>query len=136
MTCPTCGHTTREKKAPIMATSTAALTDAQLYAQFKATAPALDLRFYLQHTAIVPADGYALLAFVTPDDRIVGITRAEFYRRLTLLQANWRAESNARESYASFSAGVQAIVDAERAAAQAIADDALLVAQGFGTVAA
>jgi hypothetical protein len=114
--CPYCGHTPKARKvAPVVARLVETMTDAQLYAEFKRTAPAFDLRFFIDHAvnakSATMADACAMLReHVSDSDSLVGISRPEFYRRLRNLQDDWRRASTARESYAQFSEGVQAIL--------------------------
>ena len=105
VTCPHCGHTKTLKAAPIVAPLTRdQLTDAQLYDEYKATAPGLDLRFTMAHAGIRMRDdgawadeAQALCRQTWPDGRLCDITRPEFYRRLRSLQDEWRRASNIAE---------------------------------------
>ena len=80
---------------------TARLTESELHAHFKRTAPYEDLAFFLRHARLTDAirqDAIALAAFVTTTGK-TAIPRAEFYRRLRGLQARWR-EIGARRDQA------------------------------------
>jgi hypothetical protein len=74
------------------AVDTAALTDAQLYAHYKKTAPYEDLAFVIAHVAHdetrTAAERLARECF--DDTRVLRIPRPEFYRRLRSLQDRWR----------------------------------------------
>lgn len=88
--CPTCHRTIRAAK-PAPAIAPASLSDAELYAHFKKTAPAGDVAFFLARVSLSPAvriDAEALAA----DMRARNVPRAEVYRRLTSLQDRWRRE--------------------------------------------
>jgi hypothetical protein len=78
-----------------------ALSDTQLYAHYKATAPGLDLRFLMQGARLSPAlhaRAGELLTATHDDGRLQrGMTRAVFYRTLRILQDNWRRETAAQD---------------------------------------
>ena len=89
---PVMGEALRE---PAPAVDTSRLSDAELFRQFKRTAPIEDLRFFLRHARLSPAlraDGDALLA---ASCRNTGgtLSRSDWYRRLTALQDRWRRET-------------------------------------------
>ncbi len=104
MTCP---HCHRPMPKPKLVTSTPAksdMTDAQLYAHYKQTAPLADLAFWLRTAELSPTlrAGFDALGVVATNTTI---PRPAFYRQLTALQDLWRQESNARERQEHLDAG-------------------------------
>jgi len=90
--------------APRPIVDTNELTKDELYAHCKRTAPGLDLAFFLHATITtlrpdLRERGVLLLAETTETDGtlIKGSNRAEFYRRLTGIQDEWRRDRNAAE---------------------------------------
>lgn len=110
MNCPVCDQPIREHKPrkakPTLAhaVDVATMSDTELYAHYKRTAPAQDLAFWLTHATLTPA---LRAGFVALDvaNRQTTIPRTDFYRQLTALQALWRRASNARERQAHLDAG-------------------------------
>lgn len=90
-TCPTCGRcmtpTLRRKAAPRPDTDTAALSDVQLFAHYKATSHIGDVRFFVARTAdpVLAARGEALLL-----EAEAGLKKADTLRQLHRLQDAWR----------------------------------------------
>lgn len=103
--CPTCGRALPKPKAVKVADSIdlATMTDEQLRAHYKKTAPVEDIRFALRVGVrlgtVAPA--WEALLGLAPQ-----LTAAEAKRRLVSLQGQWRRERNARESSAAFSARI------------------------------
>jgi len=100
MNCPHCGQTIQPSKPrkPRLAesTDTASMTDAQLFAYYKRTAPLSDLRFWLNNARMSDQLRAGFIALESAAQTLT-IPRPAFYRQLTALQALWRQESNARE---------------------------------------
>ena len=91
--CPTCGRAWPKAKAAPVSGDIATMTTAQLYAQYKKTAPIEDVRFALRIGAdLSPGlrDDWQALLGIAPT-----LTRAETYRRLKGLQQRWRQERKA-----------------------------------------
>jgi len=120
------------KAAPIVA-RLADMTDAQRFAEYKATAPGLDLRFTMAHMTVrMTADGawadeaHALCRQTWPDGRLRDISRPEFYQRLRNLQDDWRRASNRRDTLPigspAWREGILAEQDAQDARMVALAD--------------
>ena len=95
--CPCCGRPMRRPRpaepAPVVDPSR--LSDAEVYRQFKRTAPGEDLQFFLRHARLSPdlrADGDTLLA---AGCRETGgaLSRSDWYRRLSALQDRWRRDT-------------------------------------------
>ncbi len=95
-TCEHCGQTIKVAKLRTVATvNVDDMTDAQLYAHRKATAPYEDLKFWLR-MATMPATLAVRFALLEPLAQQAG-KRAEFYRQFKSLQDLWRIDSNDRE---------------------------------------
>jgi hypothetical protein len=92
--CPTCGRTLPKPRI-VAPADTAAMSDSQLFAHYKKTAPIEDVRFFLRTAILSPALRADLeqLAANAP-----AMTRADIYRRYVVLQDMWRRESNATET--------------------------------------
>ncbi len=91
--CPTCGRkfATRKPKADSIDRSTADMSTSELYAHYKATAPAEDVRFFARNAImsdLVRAGVQALELAIAGQ-----IPRAEVYRQLTALQDTWRRQN-------------------------------------------
>lgn len=109
MKCPVCNHPIRQPrtaKAPslVHAVDLWQMSDKELYAHCKKTAPGADLAFWLKHARMSPG---LRAGFVALDvaNRQTTIPRADFYRQFVALQALWRRESNVREFQAHLDAG-------------------------------
>ena len=73
---------------------TATLSDTQLFAHYKKTAPNEDAKFFLKHAqGLTPGEELMLVELAT--DRVRD--RAEHYRTLRNIQDAWRRRSNERE---------------------------------------
>lgn len=91
-TCPTCGHRSRETKKTTVPVDVATMTDTDLFAHYKRTAPQEDLKFFLKLTTLSPvvrANAESLIGST--------LSRTEFYRQFTYLQDVWRRETNAAD---------------------------------------
>lgn len=77
------------------------MTEKELFAAYKKTAPGLDLDFFISHNRFysqaIEDECFRLKSFTKADGSIRGISRPEFYRRLKNLQDMWRRSSNAAE---------------------------------------
>lgn len=85
-TCPTCGHTSRPRATKIVTPlDTATMTDAQLFAHHKVTAPYFDLVFFLEFAEGLTGDetaaGIDLLRSGFASDHRLTMPRPMFYRR-------------------------------------------------------
>lgn len=100
MNCPNCGHaiTTAKARKPRLVESSdvSQMSDAELFAYRKRTAPLEDLRFWLNNARMSDQLRAGFLA-LQASAQVLTIPRAEFYRQFVALQALWRRESNARE---------------------------------------
>jgi predicted DNA-binding protein (UPF0278 family) len=79
---------------------TSQLSDTEVFAFYKRTAPYYDIQFFLQHAKLsdeLRAKLEALAATVTPTGKLVKITRADFYRRYSAIQGEWRRANNVAE---------------------------------------
>jgi hypothetical protein len=89
--CPTCGRPLpRPKPAKAEIVDTAIMSDADLFAYYRKTAPIEDLRFFLRHAHMSPglrADAEVLLNGPK-------LPCTEHYQRLRALQDRWRRERN------------------------------------------
>lgn len=101
MKCTCCGQTIKAPKTAreVLPLDTSAMTDTQLFAYYKRTAPVEDIRFWIGHATMSDA---LLSRFVALSD--TGET-ARIKRELPALQAEWRREANARERQAHLDAG-------------------------------
>lgn len=103
--CPCCGQTIRQTRSPkpaaaVQTVDPASLTDAQLFTHYKATAPIEDLRFFIRHcrnTDIQQAATALLAASFAPGTEKLYGNRSEFYRKLSILQGEWRRLRNLQE---------------------------------------
>lgn len=106
--CPHCHQPIKpakpRKPALVHAVNVDAMTDAELYAYRKKTAPLEDLKFWLRN-AIMSAQLRAGFEALQIAANQTTIPRADFYRQLCALQAVWRKESNARDRQAHIDAG-------------------------------
>lgn len=129
-TCPTCGRkltaAKRTTSAITAAIATADMSNKELFAYYKKTAALGDVRFMLAKT--LSADLRARFADLERDV-VGGLGRVDAYRQYVNLQADWRAESNARDR----AAGVPAVGTPEWAQALEDAADAAYYA-GLGQV--
>lgn len=97
-TCPHCSHTwdaKPPKSKPLIGDlkpDTAAMSDDELRAYYKRTAPLEDVKFFasLQHLSPAVKAGARALAVAV---YTLKIPRADVYRQLTALQNQWRREN-------------------------------------------
>lgn len=98
-TCAHCGHTKREPRTmATMPIDLATCSSEALYAHYKASAPAGDLRFLHLHASHLPEVAEAALALFAEAFTEAGelrIARPVFYRRYVSLQDMWRGADNA-----------------------------------------
>ena len=93
--CPTCGRKfAAPKRSPVgnLAKSTADMSTAELFAHFKATAALEDVRFYLHTVKGSPAVMAGLQALELSILNLK-IPRADVYRQLWKLKAQWAGEN-------------------------------------------
>ncbi len=88
--CPTCGQRLAPVKAPAprVPRDTAALSNAELYAYYKRTAPIEDLRSFARLARCSPELRLAVDALLAQPPR----QRTDLYRELKRLQDRWRTE--------------------------------------------
>lgn len=101
--CPTCGHKVAKTRTKPAADVTA-MTDTDLFAHYKRTAPYEDLKFLVAHSTHYPdvtRDGLKLLGDAFTVDGRLTMPRPEFNRRYVNLSAAWRGASNAAERAAA-----------------------------------
>ncbi len=87
--CASCGKlfkaVERKAKAVPVTVDTAAMTEAELYAWYRQTAPVEDARFYLRLNGSLSAQLRGALESLI----VQSPARAEFYRRLWAVKAAW-----------------------------------------------
>jgi hypothetical protein len=95
--CPTCGRAyPKPKRAPQSAiVDTARMSEQELRAHYKRTAPVEDVRFGLRPGRVLPDDLRARWEELATNADTMN--RAEVYRRLNALQCEWRRWRNAEE---------------------------------------
>jgi hypothetical protein len=94
--CPTCGRKFTTRKAQSV-TDPATLTDRELFAHYKRTAPHADLAFWVNGGPYAPDVDRAFAALLLEcfdSNNELRIQRTEFYRRLNAAKALWRKWSN------------------------------------------
>lgn len=95
MKCTCCGQTIRTAKQAKAAITvdTSRLSDAELHAHYKATAPVEDAKFFLMACSTLTADMRAELESLISNPP----ARAAFYRRYRAVQDAWRMLTNERD---------------------------------------
>ncbi len=98
--CQCCGQTIKARKIDTSTpVDTATLTDTQLYAYYKRTAPFEDIAFWIARAQMSDALRARFVALADTGNA------QRIKRKLPSLQAQWRRESNAREFQAHLDAG-------------------------------